>query len=69
MVWLVLIGILGMAFLGAMYMAEKKGAAEENAKDIQDTANNLEKAKDATDEVDRLSATDKRDRLRQKFGK
>lgn len=69
MVWLVLLAILGMAFLGAMYMAEKKGAAEENAKDIQATANNLEKAKDAADDINRLSATDKRKRLRTKFGK
>lgn len=69
MAWLVLIGILGMAFLGAMYMAEKKGAAEENAKDIKTTADNLKEAKDAMDEVDRLDDAAKREWLRRKFGK
>ena len=69
MVWAILLAIVGMAFMGALWMAQRKGAAEENAKDAATTAKNLEKAKDAVAEIDQLDAAAQRERLRSKFGK
>ena len=69
MVWIVLLAIVGMAFWGALWMAQRKGAAEENAKDAATTANNLRKAKDAVAKIDRLDDAARRERLRSKFGK
>lgn len=69
MVWGILLAIVGMAFWGALWMAQRKGAAEENAKDAATTANNLRKAKDAVDKIDRLDAAAQRERLRSRFGK
>ena len=69
MVWGILLAIVGMAFWGALWMAQRKGAAEEGAKDAATTADNLREAKDAVAKIDRLDAAAQRERLRTRFGK
>ena len=69
MIYLVLIAIFGALFGTAVYLAGRKGAAEQFAKSMDTTSDNLEKAKDAADKVDSLDPTVKRERLRKNFGK